>query len=313
MSWQVLEKGDIVDIVAPGSGVAEDVLEAAKITLQTFGFNPRIPDNILDPHLFHSNSDEIRAQQLIQALSAKDSKAVWALRGGYGSLRLIPQLLEAGKPRRTKLFIGISDVTSIHWFLNQHWNWPTMHASLLDRVARGRVPQDIVQEMLDLLSGKQTHVVHKGVMPLNGAASRIGGLEAGLEARIRGGNLTTLQSHLGTKLNVKTKDHFLFLEDIGERGYRVDRMLEHLSQSGALRDCAGVLFGQFTESTEPDEKKTDLVPHALKRFADLNPEIPCWSGVESGHDVRLRPLFFETSAVLQHSVLRIHSGAKVVS
>ena len=312
MTWQALKKGDLIDIIAPGSAVPDDVLEAAVITVQTLGFTPRVPNNLLSPYLFHSNTDENRAEHLVQALSAKDSKAVWCLRGGYGSLRLIPSLLKASKPRRTKLFIGISDVSSIHFFLNQIWNWPSLHASLLDRVARGRVPGEIVEEMIRILRGEQSEVVFGGLKPLNDLAKST----QELEGNIRGGNLTVLQSHIGTGFRMKTKDCFLFLEDRGERGYRVDRMLEHFSQSGVLKDCRGILFGQFIEGYEPSEAgapRIDLVPQALSRFALTHPEIPVWTGVQSGHDVQLRPLPFETPAVLHNSVLTIQTGLKVVN
>jgi muramoyltetrapeptide carboxypeptidase len=310
LTWQRLEKGDIVDIVAPGSGVPQDVLEAAKMTVQSFGFNPRIPEDILRPYLFHSHFDEARAAQLLEALSAKDSKAVWALRGGYGSLRLVPELMKARKPRRTKLFIGISDMSSVHLFLNQEWKWPSLHASLLDRVARGRVPADIVQEMKSILSGELLQVQHKNLKALNQNAE-----SAELEGPLRGGNLTTLQSHIGTELSPKFRDSILFLEDIGERGYRVDRMLEHFTQSQTLKGCLGVVFGHFTECQEPSsagEPGPDLVPKALERFAELHPDLPVWTGVESGHGERLRPLPFGTDAVLRNSVLTIQTGVKVL-
>ena len=248
-----------------------------------------------------------------KALLATDSKGIWCLRGSYGSNRLIPELAKIKRPSQQKVFIGISDVTSLHLFLNQSWKWSTLHGTVLDRLAENRIDAVLAQEVFDIICGYKKTILFTGLKPMNARAEKI----KFLKARIVGGNLTTLQSSIGTPWAVKTVGNFLFLEDTGERGYRVDRMLVHLKQAGRLKDCRGVLFGHFTggdEPLSPEGLSSNRVHEALQRFADENKNLPIWSGVESGHGELLRTLPFGTGAFLTQKngeiSLNIETGCK---
>lgn len=307
-----LKPGDVIDVIAPGYGVEPEVLQKAEVALRQFGFQPRIPAELLAPVDFHSNSDAARWAFLKSALLSKDSSAIWCVRGGYGSNRLLPQLAKLSKPKRQKLLIGISDITSLHQFLNQVWRWPTLHAALLDRVAKGNLPDQHLQETLRCLRGEQVEVVHQ-LQALNPAARACDKTKLGLTGVVRGGNLTTLQSSIGTPWSPKFRGCFVFLEDIGERGYRVDRMLEQFVQAGLFRGAKGVLFGHFTGGEEPTtaaQAGHSRVPEALQRFATLQQDLPVWSGIESGHGADLRPVPLQTPAVLQRGILSIQTSLR---
>ncbi len=297
VKWEKLQPGDVIDIIAPGYPTKPEIIEAGKIILQERGYIPRVPADILSPQFFHSNSDEARFAQAKKALLAKDSKAIWCLRGGYGSNRLLPELAKIKKPNRAKIFIGISDVTSLHLFLNQNWKWCTLHATLLDRLAENRIDAVLAQEIFDIINGKKHEMLFTGLKPLNARAEKT----KKHQARIVGGNLTTLQCSIGTPWALKTSGEFLFLEDLGERGYRIDRMLVHLKQAGRLKNCEGILLGHFTggdEPLSPEGTTSNRVHEALQRFADENPNLPVWSGIESGHGELLRTLPFGTPATI---------------
>jgi muramoyltetrapeptide carboxypeptidase len=311
--WKKLKSGDIIDVVAPGYATSPETLFSVEKLLREQGFVPRIPNDLLNPIHFHSNSDQVRFGHLKKALLAKDSVAVWCLRGGYGSNRLLPALAKLTAPKAAKVFIGISDVTSLHVFLNQKWKWCTLHAALLDRMASGRMPEGTFSETLSLLKGDLEEMTFSNLIPLNTKAKTV----KNIRSAIVGGNLTTLQGSLGTPWSIKTKDRFLFLEDIGERGYRVDRMLEHLKQSGTLQGCKGILLGHWVGGNEPAESgeiARSRVQEALDRFAKENPSLPIWSGIESGHDVQLRALPFGSEARIQQTKngisLTVSSGSQ---
>ncbi|AZZ36743.1 LD-carboxypeptidase [Bdellovibrio sp. qaytius] len=289
-----LKRGDIIDIVAPASACSEENLKLGVKWIESLGFKPRYSPHILQPDLYLSNSDEFRFQDLKKALYAKDSKAIWCLRGGYGSFRLWPQMLKLTKKAPPKLMIGLSDITSMHQFLNQKWQWPSLHASLLDRVGQNKLPAANEKELVDVITGQIDAVEFLNLTPMNDLALK----KKVIKGTVQGGNLCTYMVSVGTKLQPKYKKKdktILFFEDIGERGYKVDRFLQHLNQAGVFDQVAAIVFGDFVDGLEVSGQS--LVHETLARFAKQC-KIPVFSGVETGHGVIQRPLFFNTTAML---------------
>lgn len=305
--WAPLEKGDLVEIIAPGSSCHIDGLNGGLKFLESWGLTPKLPHKMFDKDVICSNTDENRFGQLKEALLAEDSKAVWCVRGGYGSNRLIPELVKLKKPKGPpKLFIGYSDITTLHVFLNEQWGWPTIHGPMIDRIGRGLILEKELKELHGLFFGAKQDVVFKGLKPLNAAAKKA----TTIKGAVTGGNLMTLQSSIGTKAPWNTKGKIIFIEEIDERGYRVDRLFEHLRQTGAFDKAKAVILGEFVGGHEADG--TTRVPSVLKRFAE-HVSIPVLAGVEAGHGDLQRPVPFGTEAVLKMgpgASIRIASGAK---
>lgn len=289
--WQHLEKGDIVDVVSPGFASTREEIEGARQFLLKWGLQPRIPAKLVQKHFLHSNSDEKRFGYLREAVQAKDSKIIWCLRGGYGSNRLLPMLDKVKKGPTPKLLVGISDITSLHVYFSQKWQWPTLHASLLDRMGSGKVPPKIEKETMDLLFGKIDGVEFKKLKPMNKAALSL----KSMNSSVVGGNLIVLQSTLGTPYQVNTDGKILFIEDLGERGYRVDRVLEHFYQVGLFKKCKALVIGEFLGGNETNGKP--LWPQVFKSWSERL-QIPVFSGMEAGHGVIQRPVPLLTKAVL---------------
>jgi muramoyltetrapeptide carboxypeptidase len=307
-TWKYLKPGDLIDLVAPGSPCTQDEFKLGVQYLEQKGFKVRFPLDLFTSEVpFHSSSDQKRFEHLKAAIMAKDSKAIWCLRGGYGSNRLVADMLKL-KPTQSKLFIGISDITSLHLVLNLKWDWSSLHGPLLDRVGTGRVPKELETELWDLLTGRAKEQVFADLHPLNPIAHK----QKKLSANILGGNLAVIQSMIGTALKPNFKEDFLFLEDIGERGYRLDKMFYHLRTGGVLAGVKAVFFGHFTGGEEPDGKES-LAPYALQRFAN-DVGIPVFAGIQSGHGAKLRALPLNSPATLQFKnnlfQLTIKSGGK---
>lgn len=290
-SRALLRPGDIVEVVAPGFRCSDESLAAGIEFVRTLGLEPRVPRSIFGADLLCASSDARRLEHLRRALYAPDSTCIWCIRAGYGAIRLVDALRRAGPPPRRKLFVGYSDATTLHFLLNHHWRWPSLHGPLLDRLGSGSVPEAQVEALRSVLLGGRRRVLFEGLTPLN-AAARERRLVA---SRLFGGNLTVLQTTLGTPLERHPRQ-ILFLEDVGERGYRVDRMLQHLSQAGALRYLKAVVFGAFVGGREADGR--DLVPQVLRRFA-REQRIPVLSGLPAGHGDEQSPVFFNTAAELR--------------
>lgn len=309
MQLKALKKNDIVDVVAPGFKCSLEDLEKARQFLVQKGFQPRIPENIFGDCPIHSNVDEVRAQQLIAALFAPDSKAVWFLRGGYGSNKILPYLKKLKMKPKPKLTIGISDITSLQNFFIDKWKWSSLHGSLLDRLGKGLVPPDVEKELMQVVSGELSTVKFEGLEPLNKAAR----VKKTVKGPIVGGNLTVIQSHIGTKEMINLKNRMVMFEDIGERGYRVDRMLFHLEQVQAFKDCKAVIFGTFTNSEEPGPSPS-TIPWVLETWAQKQ-KFPVLRGLPCGHDTVQRVLPVGTQALLKMNpsgvvTLEVTTGVK---
>lgn len=293
MALKALRKNDIVDVVAPGFGCSREDLEKAREYLVRQGFTPRIPENIFGNCPIHSNTDEERADQLIKAILAKDSKAIWFLRGGYGSNRLLPYLKKIKKKPKAKLTIGISDITSLHSYFIQKWGWTALHGCLLDRLGKGIVPAEVEQELLEVVRGERKTVCFEGLEPLNNVAKK----KKTLKHQILGGNLVVISSHLGTPDTVKFQNRIIMFEETGERGYRVDRLLFQFEQAKAFKNCKAVVFGTFTSSDEPNQAPS-TVPWVLEQWAQRQ-SFPVLRGLPCGHDTVQRVLPVGTKATLK--------------
>lgn len=305
--WKFLKKGDIVDVISPGYPSPENEILGGADFLRKWDLVPRVPPKLIQKHFLHSNSDERRFAFLKDALYS-DSTAIWCTRGGYGSNRLLPELKKLKPPRESKILIGLSDVTSLHCFLTQEWGWSTLHACILDRLGRGDLPKPLERELKRVLFGEQSEITFSKLKPLNDSARKL----RKLESSVVGGNLTVLQSSMGTPFQLQTKNKLLFIEDIGERGYRIDRMLEQFRQAGLFKSCEGILLGHFIGGEEPATKKNNFKKVFQRWAGDL--DIPIFGGVEAGHDVKQRTLPLNTEATLlsqggQYNLI-VQSGAR---
>lgn len=287
--WNALKKGDLVDIVAPGMKPLPGTMNHIESFLKSWGLRVRMDKKLIGKDLICSNTKEYRLKSLIDALKAKDSQMVWCMRGGYGSIHLLEGLAKVKAPP-PKIFMGLSDITSLHGFLVQNWGWPTIHGSNIDRFALGKVSAIENKKFKNILFGQESSVRYS-LKPLNLEALK----EKKVQSSIRGGNLITVQSSFGTLFQIQGKGHILFFEDIGERAYRVDRVFEHMKQLGILKSVKAVLFGQFTGGKEPDGK--NLVPKLLKQWASEQ-SFPVFSGIPSGHGSNQRPLPFGTDCTI---------------
>jgi muramoyltetrapeptide carboxypeptidase len=300
----LLKPGDIVDVVAPGFRCSAESVANGLQFLRRLKLRPRLSRSLFGADILCANSDLRRFEHLRHALYAPDSRCLWCVRAGYGAIRLVERLLELAPPARRKLFVGYSDATTLHHLLNQHWKWPSLHGPLLDRLGSGAVSEPELAELEAVLLGGQREVEFTDLTALNAAARA----RRSIRSKLFGGNLTVLQTTLGTALQRRPRQ-ILFLEDIGERGYRIDRMLQHLAQAGALRNLQAVVFGAFIGGEEPDGR--NLVAQVLQRFA-REQRFPVFMGMEAGHGARQRPVFFNTAAELTcgaHPRLRVATAS----
>ena len=274
--WNYLRPGDIVDVIAPASSAPGEKLPRGLESLRMWGLLPRVQSGMIEPSDFFASTLETQFEQLKSALYS-DSRAIWCLRGGYGSMRLIPLLKKLRPPKKIKLFIGFSDITALHLYFNQEWKWPTMHGRTLSQMDPDKILSHDREEFRQNLFGEREEVIFENLIPLNDHARKA----QILFGKIIGGNLRLLQTSLGTDWELKAKAKILFMEDVAERGYSVHRMLEQLCQAKIIHQGPkALIFGDFSDGLEKNGR--DLSPAVFKEFADRLP-YPVLKGLPCGH------------------------------
>lgn len=288
-TWKALQKGDLIDIIAPAWPSSLSEMKKGIAFLEDQGFSVRLQENILKKDLIYASNLPSRQAGLKKALFAEDSQAVLCLRGGHGSLHLIPSLMRRKKPKKCKVFIGSSDISLLHHFINQKWNWPSFHGSMLTRLGNQSSPFKEKKEFLQVLMGKTTSLRYKNLKPLNGPAKEI----QTIKGTLAGGNLITLQTSLGTALHPKTQNKILFFEEVGERAYRIDRVLHHFHLAKAFSGVKAIILGDFLNS-----KEDSLMFRILSRFF-VSLKCPVFKGLPCGHGPLQRMLPLNTPCILQ--------------
>ena len=274
-----------INIIAPASGkVNKATIQSMLKKFGSLGFEIDMPKDLLKETLFCSNTDEYRANHLIKSLKDEQQKIIWALRGGYGSMRIISKLYDLEKPSKEKIFIGYSDITVLHLFLSQKWGWYTIHGSVAKEITEKLDPKN-----LEILLGLIKTEGYEVKIPIDFQLNKI--KFSNLKGKLSGGNLAIIQNSIGTKWELESKDKIIFLEDINEEGYKVDRMLEHLKQSGVLKGAKAIIFGDFLEK----EGANSTVNDALIRFAN-SVDIPVFKTKYFGHGYHNYPLVYNASA-----------------
>lgn len=272
--WPVLQAGDVVDIISPGWKSPEDDCLKAKKAIEAMGYQPRM-QAIDQAHPLFSDTDDARFLALKNALYAEDSKVIWCMQGGYGSARLMPELMKLEPPQEPKCVIGFSDITVLHLFLNQRWGWPTLHGPVLAHVGNGRTAQKEVQELQQILSGDKQDFTFNSLQPLNEAAQQ----EGSVSAEVIGGNLSLVETSIGTDWECKPEGKILFIEEYDERAYRVDRLFVHLQQAGMLESVKAILLGDIVNH-HPEEN--ELLQQVIQEFAAQR-NIPVLHFKDVGH------------------------------
>lgn len=283
----ILAKGDTVEIVAPASRCADSIIRDIKDALSSWGLKCIIAEDIFGDDLLCANEDSKRLQTLTNALFNRETKGIICARGGYGSMRLIPGLLHLKPPLTPKFFLGMSDITALNFFLQQNWGWPIVHGAL----ARDKFSPESIQALKSILFGEVRKVTFAAT-PLNEPAKNT----QDIKAPIIGGNLCIVQTSIGTPWQINLKNKMLFLEDINERGFKIDRMLQHLAQAGIFKEAQAIIFGDFIQGKEPDG--SSLIEPVLHRFAKSCP-IPVVAIQGVGHDYTSLPLPLGTNALLK--------------
>lgn len=250
-----------IAIVAPSSVVAKNELKMGLETLKTAGFTPRVYGGVSKKHLYYAGDTQTRLNDFLDAAYDPTIDVVWAARGGYGAIQLLPLLAKEtekrGLPPR-KLYIGYSDSTALLEFTRTRWNWSTLHAVMPGH--RGLLyaqPREL-RVLYSWIRGMPTPPAWTGrKLKWLGDPPR-----TSISGEMVGGNLCLINDMVGTEHAVNALGKIVFLEDLSETASRLDRMVHHLIQAKFFTGAKAVVLGSFTDCG-------DRVPGALKYIKDL--------------------------------------------
>lgn len=273
VKFRPVPPGGRVALVAPASAFERAQFDAGVAELKRLGFEPVYENGVFDRDLFTAGTAETRARALMRAVDQLGADAVMAVRGGYGSGELLP-LLDPERIRRSRVaFIGYSDLTSLHAYLGGVVGIASVHGPMIEgRFGEGPDSYDAPRFLQSLSE------IPLGELSPEG----LGILQSGeAEGPLVGGTLTQLLASFETPYAFRPPDgHVLFLEDVGERPYRIHRMLTQWRLSGRMARAAAIVFGQFPGCEEPGSDVTalDAVRACLTGFRG-----PVLFGFPSGH------------------------------
>jgi len=274
-----LTKGDKVALVSPAGNVEHCVIDRGAERLEQQGFRVVVGRHARDEEGVFAGTDAARAADMQQALDDEAIKAVFCSRGGYGCLRTHLRLEWSSFLRRPKWLVGFSDVTVFHSHLTR-CGIASIHGLMASWFEQDGEPTRGFLQIIDLLEGRPPEY-DIASHPLNRAGKAAG--------RLAGGNLAILQSLRGTPLDIRPKGKILFIEDIGEHHYQIDRMMQNLKVGGVLGNLSGLVVGYFTgikDGAAPYGRTAlEIIREAVEPYS-----YPVVFGFPAGHEQPHQPL-----------------------
>lgn len=261
-----LQKGDCIRLVSPAGAINPDFVKGAEDCLTSWGLNVQTGENTTKQEGRFSGTVAERLSDLQQALDDPKCKAIFCTRGGYGAVHLIDKIDMEAFRKNPKWLIGYSDITMLHSLL-QREGYASIHGGMAKMLAMQmdknliKADSEPAEKLHDLLWGDLPEY-HIHTHPLNRYGENSGTL--------RGGNLSILYSLRGTPYDHIPEKCILFIEDIGEQPYVIDRIMHNFKLGGILKNLSGLIVGQFTDYNEdPSFGKTvyEIIADAVSEYA----------------------------------------------
>jgi len=236
-----LKQGDKVGIVSPARKVTKEEIQFSINTLKAWGLEIVLGDNLFNSYCQFAGTDGERISDFQSMLDDESVKAILCSRGGYGAVRIIDQLDFSKFVKRPKWIVGYSDITVLHSHIHTNFDIETLHSPMCVNFSKNSRSNDAVNSLRQALLGKEItyDITHH---PLNRSGSA--------EGVLTGGNLSILYNLRGTNSDIDTNGKILFIEDVDEYLYHIDRMMMNFKRSGLLSNLAGLIVGSMSKMND---------------------------------------------------------------
>ena len=279
-----LKIGDTISIIAP-SGVLKDYdkyMDKSINLMKSWGLNVVLGSSIYDNYGHFSSADINREKDFQNAIDDNKIKAIWCARGGYGAMRIIDNINYENLLKYPKWVIGYSDITAIH---NEIHNLgvESIHGVMCKSLEDISVEDDSIKKLKDIIfgGGELSYIIEGNKYNIPGIAS----------GTLVGGNLTLLQSLLQSKSSIDTTNKIIFIEEVGEYLYHIDRMLHSLKRADYFSKCSGLIIGDFTDIKKNETKFGKNLYEIINEIVEEY-NFPVIYGFSAGHGHKNLPLIF---------------------
>ncbi len=257
---EFLKPGDEIRIISPSGNIEPELIDGAKSQIEEWGYKPTEGMFTRKVYGRFSGNEQERFTDLQQALDDPNVKAILCSRGGYGLAQIIDRIDFTRFQENPKWVIGFSDITILHEALLKN-GVVSIHSGMakqLTKQANDAQPNVLLENIL------------KGKFPTYKVVANSNNRFGKAKGRLIGGNLSVFMGMRATPFDMQYKGGILFIEDVGEKPYQIDRMMQNLRLSGALSQLSGLIVGQFTETEEdPDMHATiyEIIANAVKDYS----------------------------------------------
>ena len=284
-----LQIGDTVGLTAPASAIALEAVLPAVGLLKRWGLAVELGKTI-DKRLNNfSGTDDFRLSDLQEMLDSPTIKAILFARGGYGCIRIVDRIDFRGFLKNPKWLVGFSDITVLHNHINQNFSIPTIHAAMPINFPADGSDDASTLSLKAALMGQTLRYDLESSHVLNRFGMATGG--------VVGGNLSLIYALMGSKSELKTRGKILFIEDVGEQLYHLDRMMWQLRRANKLRYLSGLVVGQFSDMNDTrigfGQDAAEIIASAVKEY-----KFPVLFDFPAGHLGDNRALIFGVEAKL---------------
>jgi muramoyltetrapeptide carboxypeptidase len=263
---KALPKGGTIGVIAPAGKVDMDAVNRGVDALNALGFQVVLGKHLGKTKRYFAGSDHERADDFLTMMQDTRVDAVFCARGGYGSTRIIPHIQAVARLPK-KILVGSSDITALLLYLSEKHRWVTFHGPMVATQFGSVGYPGEINTLIKVLSGETMTMTAPGVITLKPGQA---------EGILTGGCLTLICTTIGTTYEIETRDRILFIEDISEAPYRIDRMLIHLKTLKKFDHIRGLIIGQMPEC------QPDLLPEIIQEiFSDF--DFPILFSFPSGH------------------------------
>lgn len=281
-----LQPGDTIGLVCPSSAISRERETAVVKNLESMGYKVKKADNLTTNYAgYMADEGEVRGQWINKMFADPEVDAVICVRGGDGGSRAMEYVdLEIIK-NNPKIFVGYSDITSLHIAITQNCDLVTFHGPMASSNMVDHFDEETKASFYEAINADGAYELK------NPEGKPVGVMKEGkATGQLIGGNLALLSACMGTPYEIDTKGKILFIEEVGESMSRIDRFAYQLRNAGKFKDCAGVILGQFTDCKN-DDNPSYMELHCFKDILK-GLDIPVMYNVQSGHDYPMVTLPF---------------------